>query len=143
MKEFVSPKMWAAAIMAAVVCPTTFAAAAMPADDGIMPCYEIASSASSTLSFSGSTATCTSRCTGASAVSITAVQTLQKEGLFWIWGDVDDAEWTKTVNVATIGMTNTKSGLESGTYRVKTEFTLTNSDGETETITIYSTEKDL
>lgn len=142
MKELVSPKMWAAAVMAAMVCPTTFAAAALPADNGVMPCYEIATSASSTLSFSGTTATCTSRCSGA-AVSITAVQTLQKEGLFWIWSDVDDAEWTKTVNVATIGLTNTKSGLDSGTYRLKSEYTLTASDGSTETITVYSTEKEI
>ncbi len=143
MKEFVSPKMWAAAVIAAMVCPTTFAAAAMPVDNSVMPCYEIATSAYSSLSFSGTTATCTSKCTGASTVSITAMQTLQKEGILWIWGDVDGAEWTKTVNAASIFTSNTKSGLDSGTYRVKTEFTLTNSSGETETITVYSAEKEI
>ena len=142
MKSFVTQKVFAAAIAASLASPAAYAAAAMPADNGIMPCYEIATSASSTLSFSGTTATCYSRCSGA-AVSITAVQTLQKEGLFWIWSDVDDAEWTKSVSVATIAMTNTKSGLSTGTYRLKTEFTLTNSSGETETITVYSTEEEL
>ena len=142
MKKFVTQKVFAAAIAASLASPAAYAAAAMPNDNAVMPCYEIATSASSTLSISGTTATCTSRCNGA-AVSITAVQTLQKEGLFWIWGDVDDAEWTETVNMAAIGMTNTKSGLDSGTYRLKTEFTLTNSSGETETITVYSAEKDI
>lgn len=142
MKGFVSLKMWTAAVMAAVVCPTAYAAAAMPVDNGVMPCYEIATSASSTLSISGTTATCTSRCNGV-AVSITAVQTLQKEGLFWIWGDVDGAEWTETVNMAAIGITNTFSGLSSGTYRLKSEYTLTASDGSTETITVYSSEKEI
>ncbi len=143
MKSFVTQKVFAAAIAASLASPAAYAAAAMPADNGVMPCYEIATSASSTLTFSSSTATCYSRCTGASTVSITAVQTLQKEGLFWIWSDVDDAEWTKTVNVASIVMSNTKSGLDSGTYRLKAEFTLTNSSGETETITVYSSEKEI
>ena len=143
MKSFVTQKVFAAAIAASLASPAAYAAAAMPVDNGIMPCYEIATSASSTLSFSGSTATCTSRCSGANTVSITAVQTLQKEGLFWIWGDVDDAEWTTTINGPSIYTSNTKSGLSTGTYRLKTEFTLTNSSGETETITVYSTEEEL
>ena len=143
MKGFVTQKVFAAAIAASLASPAAYAAAAMPADNGIMPCYEIATSASSMLSLSGTTATCISRCSGASTVSITAVQTLQKEGLFWIWGDVDGAEWTKNVSAASIVMSNTKSGLDSGTYRLKTEFTLTNSSGETETITVYSTEEEL
>lgn len=142
MKGFVTQKVFAAAIAASLASPAAYAAAAMPADNGVMPCYDIATSASSTLSFSGSTATCYSGCNGA-AVSITAVQTLQKEGLFWIWSDVDGAEWTKTAKLGSLSMSNTKSGLSTGTYRVKTEFTLTNSSGETETITVYSTEEEL
>ncbi len=34
-----------------------------------------------------------------------------------------------------------QSGLESGTYRLESTFTLTSSSGNVETITIYSTEK--
>ena len=38
-------------------------------------------------------------------------------------------------------LSTTQSGLESGTYRLKSTFTLTSSSGSVETITIYSTEK--
>jgi len=37
-------------------------------------------------------------------------------------------------------MSNHKYNLESGTYRLKTVFTLTATNGETETITVYSEE---
>lgn len=64
-------------------------------------------------------------------------------GWFWIWNSVDGASWTKTVNTNSISMSNSKSGLSSGTYRLKSVFTLTSSSGKTETITIYSTEKSI
>lgn len=38
-------------------------------------------------------------------------------------------------------MSNTKSGLDSGTYRLRTDFTVTSTSGSTETITVYSAEK--
>ncbi len=135
-----------AAVMAVVLlCPSNLAVAAEVNEgaDMVAPCYEIATSAKSLLSFSGTTATCTSRVSGTLAVEITIEQTLQKEGLLWIWSDVDGAEWTKTVYSSTAVATNTKSGLASGTYRLKTEFTLTASDGTTETITVYSTEQEV
>ena len=140
----VTQKIVAAAMAASIslISPCTYAAAA-PVDNGVAPCYEIATSASSTLSISGTTATCISRCNGVSTVSITAVQTLQKQGLLWIWSAVDGAEWTETVSLGSIGMSNTKTNLSSGTYRLKSVFTLTNSSGETETITVYSTEEEL
>lgn len=37
-------------------------------------------------------------------------------------------------------MNNNKNKLDSGTYRLKTVFTLTSTSGETETITVYSEE---
>lgn len=110
--------------------------------DEIAPAYEIASNPSSLLSISGQTACCKSKTGTVNAVSITVEQTLEKySGLLWIWNDVDGASWTKTVNQSTIAVSNTKSGLSSGKYRLKSVFTLTSSDGETETITIYSSEK--
>lgn len=110
-------------------------------DDVISPAYEYADIASSRLSISGQTAYCTSETEG-DAVSITVEQTLEKySGWFWIWNNVDGANWTKTVNLNSISMSNTKSGLSSGTYRLKSVFTLTSSSGKTETITVYSEEK--
>ena len=112
-------------------------------DYGVSPAYEYADNPTSILTTSGQTAYCTSKTDG-NAVSITVEQTLEKySGWFWIWNNVDGASWTKTVNTNTIRLSNTKSGLSSGTYRLKSVFTLTSSSGKTETITIYSTEKSI
>ena len=111
-------------------------------DDVISPAYEYADSVSSRLYISEQTATCRSDADGCNVVSITVEQTLEKHsGWFWIWNSVDGASWTKTVNLNSISMSNTKSGLSSGTYRLKSVFTLTSSSGKTETITVYSDEK--
>lgn len=111
-------------------------------DYGVSPAYEYADSVSSRLYISEQTATCRSDADGCNVVSITVEQTLEKySGWFWIWNSVDGANWTKTVNLNSISMSNTKSGLSSGTYRLKSVFTLTSSSGKTETITVYSDEK--
>lgn len=111
-------------------------------DSDVSPAYVIANNPVSKLNISGKTAYCTSTTDGANAVSITVEQTLEKySGWLWIWDDVDGASWTKTVNKKTISVSNTKSGLSSGTYRLKSVFTLTSSDGKSETITVYSEEK--
>lgn len=103
------------------------------------PQYDIANSVSSDLNFVGTTAECISQGSGFNTVKITVVQTLQKySGWFWIWDDVPGATWTKTVNSSVISFVNTKSGLSSGKYRVKSVFTFTNTSGKTETLTIYS-----
>ncbi len=111
-------------------------------NEGIAPAYEYASFAKSLLYISSNAAECTSNCTGTSdIVNISVEQTLQSFWGLWIWNDVDGASWTKTRNGRSIYVINTKSGLPSGTYRVKSVFTLTYSSGKTETITIYSAEK--
>lgn len=56
----------------------------------------------------------------------------------WKWNEVD--YWSESVNTTSIFMSNHKYNLESGTYRLKTVFTLTATNGETETITVYSEE---
>ena len=109
--------------------------------DELVEEYAIASAISSNLSTTGTSATLTSTGNGTNAVSITVEHTLQKFWGLWIWNDVDNATWSKTVNVNTIRLSSSKSGLESGTYRVKSTFTMTNSSGQTEVITIYSNEK--
>lgn len=98
----------------------------------------------SLLSISGTTATCTSTYSSTSSTisKITAKQTLEKHWAFGIFNPVDnDSSWTKSVNSSNLSMTNTKSGLGSGTYRLKTEFTITTTSGKTETVTVYSDEK--
>ncbi len=108
--------------------------------DEVAPAYEYANQAFSELSVSSDTALCSSSCTGnISVVKVTVEQTLQKRGgLFWLWNDVAGAIWSKTNNSRSITISKSKSGLESGTYRLKSVFTLTSSSGDTETITVYS-----
>lgn len=113
-------------------------------NEPIVPMYEIAAETTSLLNISGNTAYCTSKSSSDDIVSISVEQTLEKySGLLWVWNDVDGASWSKTVNKSTISLSNTKSGLTSGKYRLKSVFILTKSNGETETITIYSEEKQI
>ncbi|MCM1167739.1 MAG: hypothetical protein NC299_04695 [Lachnospiraceae bacterium] len=108
----------------------------------VQPYYEKASNAMSELSVSDTKATCISTTKGKSDVTkIVAEQTLQKQGFLWIWSTYDGAEWVKTTYTNILAMSNTKTGLSSGKYRLKTVFTLTDKNGKTETITVYSDEK--
>ena len=108
----------------------------------IQPYYEIASEARSILSINGTTANCESSVKGNLDVTkITAVQTLEKQGFLWIWSTYGNTTWTETVNSNSLIMSNTKTGLSSGKYRLKTVFSLTDKQGKTETITVYSDEK--
>ena len=110
--------------------------------DVASPFYAVADQAYSEIEIVGNKADCVSRACGDQVVKITVEQTLEKySGWFWIWNNVDGASWSKTVNTNTIRLSNSKSGLDSGTYRLKSVFTLTNSGGKTETITIYSAEE--
>lgn len=110
--------------------------------DEVSPAYEIAYNSTSSLTINDKMAYCISKAKGNNVVSITVEQTLEKySGWFAIWNEVDGAYWSKTFTQSTISFSNTKSGLASGTYRLKSVFTLTNSSGKTETITIYSKEK--
>lgn len=108
----------------------------------VQPYYEKTNDAKSRLYINGTTADCESSVRGVSdVVKIVAEQYLQKQGFLWSWSTYDGAEWTKTVYSDTLTMSNTKSGLSSGKYRLKTIFTLTDKQGKTETITVYSDEK--
>lgn len=131
-----------AAIAVILLClaPTTQITAAAEPYSIVLPLYDIGYGACSDLCISGSTASCESRVTGDSAVTITVEQYLQKQGILWIWSTYDDAKWTKTVDANMLSMSNTKSGLTSGKYRLKTVFTLTDRNGKTETIKVYSEE---
>lgn len=129
--------------LCASLCLTAYAEETdMYISDEVVPAYEIAHALYSDLSISGKRATYESRADGDDCVSITVTHTLQKySGWFWIWEDVENSTKSKTVNTNTTMLSTTKSGLESGTYRLESTFTLTSSSGNVETITIYSTEK--
>ena len=139
-------KFLAILIGATVFCTSLTASAYAEAsstviESNISPAYDIAVDVKSNLSISGQTAYCTSGANSANAVNITVEQTLQKQGFLWSWSDVKDANWTKNVSSSIISFSNTKSGLSSGKYRLKSVFTLTDKNGKTETITAYSAEK--
>ena len=107
----------------------------------VSPLYDIAKQTTSDLTIVGTKAECRSYALGNNVVMITVEQTLQKySGWFWIWNNVDGASWSKTVNNSSLHLLNTKSGLTSGKYRLKSVFTLTDKNDKTETITIYSNE---
>lgn len=112
-------------------------------DDGTSLAYEIASNPISDLEITGNTAYCTSSVAGTGAVSITITQTLQKYWGLWIWNEVKGAEWTKTQNDNSVCLSTSIGNLDRGTYRVKSVFTLTDRNGKSETITIYSDEQNL
>lgn len=121
-----------------------YADTAVPfADDEISLAYEIAEYPISSLTISGNTATCTSSVESTTAVSITVTQTLQKHKGLWIWDDVDGAEWVKTVNRNSIYLSNSKSGLTRGKYRVKSVFILTAQNGKSEKFRVYSDEQNV
>lgn len=141
-------KSFAALFLTAICLCSVFSVTAFAETDttfavtrNISPAYEIANNATSILVIDGSTANCSSQVYGANIVSITVTQTLQKYLGLWIWTDVNDAKTSKTVNDSSLYLSTTKIGLSSGTYRVESVFTLTNKDGKTETITVYSDEK--
>lgn len=109
-------------------------------EDEIIDEYQIAARIDSVLGISGNVATYVSSGNSVSG-TITVEHTLQKHWGLWIWDDVAGSTYSKSVNVNFIDFCSTKSGLDSGTYRVKSTFMMTNSAGQTETITIYSSEK--
>lgn len=136
-----------AAIMAMGLVATGLTTAVSAADlssgniDIVEPAYAIANNPVSRLTISGTTATCYSSTRG-NATTISITQTLQVKKTT-VWSNVKDATWTKTVNANSITMRNFKYNLDSGTYRLKSEYTLTAKDGTTETITVYSLETSL
>ncbi len=130
-----------ASLICAVVLSTSFAvgnvasAAVIPPD---APAYSYTNECSSDLSISGTTATCESSVTGYynKTTKIVIVQTLQKKNSSGDWDYV--CSWNETINGFKGSVTNTKSSLESGTYRLKTVATVY-AGTEHETITKYST----
>lgn len=97
-------------------------------------------STTSTLTISGTKATCVSKAIGYSGetTKIVMEQTLQKKTSSGGWSEV--ASWSETDTGYIGSATNTKSSLSSGTYRLKTVFTVY-AGSDYEVLTKYSTEK--
>lgn len=90
--------------------------------ESVQPRYAYTTSTTSTLIISGTTATCTSSAKGKTGVTkIEATQYLEKKISKDTWSSID--HWYASVDGNILeGMTNTKSDLSSGTYRLRTVF---------------------
>ena len=112
-----------------------------PEDEIVEESYVLANSTYSTLSIRNNQATLDSNVEGDTCVvSVSATQTLEKYATLWIWSPVSGASWSKSKTGKSLEMHNQAVLYENGTYRVKTVFTLTSSNGSTEEITVYSNE---
>lgn len=134
-------------LVVAAICICSFSAntyaaeTSAPAVLEISPRYSYTISTTSVLTTSGKSATCESSITANFEVTkIVINQYLQKKSGS-SWGTVPNGSWTKTVNTFVGSAENTKSSLSSGTYRLKTVFTVTTKTGQSETVTVYSAEK--
>ena len=108
----------------------------------VMPFVLGSSTRESILMINGNTATCTSKYSASDdAVSeIIITQSLERHLYLWVWETVG-GEWSTSSDGSSVSFTNTVSGLSSGTYRVKTVFDATGTNGEKESQTLYSAEK--
>lgn len=102
------------------------------------PMYDSVQCNETKLEISETKATCFSTAYGDNITKITALQSLEKYWGLWIWNTVEGSRVTKTVNSSKITLSNTVSGLSSGKYRAKTVFTFTDSNGNEEKVTVYS-----
>ena len=108
--------------------------------ENIVPFTLYTDSASSTLTIAGTTATCKSTAVGYANVTTKIVmeQTLQKKTSSGTWSKI--TSWSETDTGYKGSATNTKSSLSSGTYRLKTVFTVY-AGNDYEVLTKYSAEK--
>lgn len=94
------------------------------------------STTKSELTISGTTAECYSEATGNSSVTQIIGDMYLMKYTSNGWEDID--AWRLQVGGRIYSNTKTKTGLSSGSYRLRTEFTVTASNGATETATKYS-----
>ena len=127
---------------AVVISLPVHAVSIIVTDDEVLPSYTIACDVRSNLSINGNTALCHSSARSGTATKISAVQTLQKNDILFFWHDYDNSHWETISNCNLLNMYNTKS-ITKGTYRLKTEFTLTSPNENAENITVFSKPKTL
>ena len=128
-------------MLCAIVLSTSFVVGNVASAVVILPdspAYSYTRECSSDLSISEKTATCESSVTGYynKITKIVVNQTLQKKNSSGDWEYV--CNWYDTIYNYYGSLTNTKSSLSSGTYRLKTVATVY-AGTEHETITQYST----
>lgn len=109
-------------------------------ESGISPYYLYTLTGSSSLSISNGTATCKSQLTGISlkTTKIIGNQYLEKKN-GKNWEIVDGGIWNDSTSGIILTLTNTKSSLDSGTYRVTAIFTVY-SGGSSEIVEAVSNE---
>ena len=91
----------------------------------VEPRYAYTTSTASTLTISSGSAYCWSTAKGNSSVTkIEGIQYLEKKigSDENDWSTVSGCTWTNTTNNNSLTMSNSKSNLSSGTYRVRTVF---------------------
>jgi len=103
----------------------------------ITPFYLYTGSMTNSLIITGNTASCKTVVTGLSTVTkIETTQYLQiQSGNSWV--NVSGASWSSSATSTRLSMTNEKSGLSSGTYRLYAESTVY-SGTNSEKVTGYS-----
>lgn len=118
-----------AAVLAFVAVFLTFSGTVYAENDqdtriveSVQPRYAYTTSIASSLTISGTTATCKSSAWGKDGVTkIEATQYLEKKVSEDEWKTI--AHWSASVIGNTLdGMTNTESNLSNGTYRLRTVF---------------------
>ncbi|MBR4305568.1 MAG: hypothetical protein IKT78_01850, partial [Ruminiclostridium sp.] len=77
--------------------------------------------------------------TDKSVGQVTVEHSLEKHAYLWVWNNIGGKS-SKTVNDCFNYLITYRTGLESGTYRLKSVFTAVLADGRSETITVYSNE---
>ena len=104
----------------------------------VAPCFEYTNTTATTLNISSSgKATCVASLNGYNGVTTKIVikMTLQKDS--WLWWSTEET-WTTTINNCFGSLSKTKT-VDSGTYRLKVEYTVY-SGSNSEEITTYSQE---
>lgn len=106
----------------------------------IMPCFEYTNTTYTSLSISNSgVATCSTSLNGYSGTTTKIVIKMTLQSDSWLWWSTEK-EWTTTIN-NWYGSFVKSTNVDSGTYRVKVEYTVY-SGSKSEEITTYSQEKE-
>lgn len=74
-----------------------------------------------------------------SVIQVDIEHSLEKHAYLWTWNNVGGKS-SKTVFDCVNYLITYRTGLESGTYRLKSVFTAYLDDGRSETVTVYSNE---
>ena len=109
----------------AVIFTLGVSVGAMRIDNEVSPNYLYTGDVTCQLKISGGTESCCSNITGSKSVTkIVGSQYLEKKNSDGDWETVTGCSWSKTANSRTLKLENTKSGLDSGTYRLRAVFTV-------------------